>query len=113
MNSKEIKELRNFLNCCETLTKEQELKLEELNFRELIMCCLAYGYDVMASRDINMVSEYYGRPYFDKYTDKLGRERALEIYKDQKRFFDTKCVVEKNVYTDYEGVSYNSVVELD
>lgn len=113
MNSKEIEDLKNFLKCYKTLTKEQELKLEELNFRKMIMCCLAYGTDVMTSRVINMVSEYYGRPYFDEYADKLGRERALEIYKDQKRFFDTKCTVKKDVYTDYEGISYNSIVELD
>lgn len=113
MNSKEIKEQRDFLNCYKTLTKEQELKLEELDFRELIMCCLAYGTDVMTSRVINMVSEYYGRPYFDEYADKLGKERALEIYEDQKRFFDTKCIVQKNVYTDCEGVTYNSLVEVE
>lgn len=113
MNSKEIKEQRDFLNCYKTLTKEQELKLEELDFRELIMCCLAYGTDVMTSRVINMVSEYYGRPYFDEYADKLGKERALEIYEDQKEYFDTKCKVERNVYTDSEGLTYNSLIEVE
>lgn len=113
MNSKDIREQQNFLKCYKTLTKEQELKLEELKFRKMIMCCLTYGEDVMTSHNINMVSEYYGRPYFDEYADKLGKERALEIYKDQKRFFDTKCVVRKNIYTDCEDVSYNSLMELE
>lgn len=113
MNSKDIREQQNFLECYKTLTKEQELKLEELKFRKMIMCCLTYGEDVMTSRNINMVSEYYGRPYFDEYADKLGKERALEIYKDQKKFFDTKCIVQKNVYTDCEDVTYNSLVEVE
>ena len=35
----------------------------------------------------------------------------MEIYNDQKKYFDTKCRVEKNVYTDCEGVTYNRLVE--
>ena len=112
MNSKEIKEQRNFLNCYKTLTKEQELTLIELDLREMIMSCLAYDEDIMTSCNINMVSEYYGRPYFDEYADQLGRERALKVYEDQKKFFDTKCKVNKGVYTDNEGVSYNFVEEV-
>ena len=38
-------------------------------------------------------------------------DMVMEIYNDQKKYFDTKCRVEKNVYTDYEGVTYNSLIE--
>ena len=41
----------------------------------------------------------------------LGYDRVMEIYNDQKEYFDTKCRVEKNVYTDSESITYNSLIE--
>ena len=35
----------------------------------------------------------------------------MRVYNDQKHYFDTKCKVNKGVYTDSEGVTYNSLVE--
>lgn len=111
MNSKEIREQQTFLNCYKTLTDEQKLKLKELSLREMIMSCLVYGEDIFTSVCINACSEYYHRPYAEEYIDILGYDRVMEIYNDQKKYFDTKCRVEKNVYTDYEGVTYNSLIE--
>lgn len=99
MNSKEIREQQIFLNCYKTLNDEQKLKLEELSLRKMIMSCLIYGNDI------------FHRPYADEYIDILGYDRVMEIYNDQKEYFDTKCRVEKNVYTDSEGVTYNSLIE--
>ena len=39
------------------------------------------------------------------------KSQASSIYKEQKEYFDTKCRVESNVYTDYEGCTYNSLIE--
>lgn len=111
MNSKEIQEQRTFLNCYKILTDKQKLKLEELSLRDMIMCCLTYGNDIFTTKNINSVSKYYGRPYVDEYIDILGYDRVMEIYNNQKEYFDTKCKVEKNVYTDYEGITYNSLIE--
>ena len=90
MDSKEIKKQQAFLNCYKTLTDEQKLKLKELSLREMIMSCLVYGEDIFTSVCINACSEYYHRPYAEEYIDILGYDRVMEIYNDQKNYFDTK-----------------------
>lgn len=111
MNREEIRKQEQSLRRLETLTKEQELELEELSLRSMIMSCLVYGEDIFTSVCINACSEYYNKPYAEEYIDILGYDRVMEIYNDQKHYFDTKCKVNKGVYTDSEGVTYNSLVE--
>jgi hypothetical protein len=113
MNREEIRKQEQSLRRLETLTKEQELELEELSLRSMIMSCLVYGEDIFTSVCINACSEYYNKPYAEEYIDILGYDRVMEVYNDQKNYFDTKCKVEKNVYTDCEGVTYNSLVEVE
>ena len=111
MNSKKIEDLQSMLRSKNSLTDtEKELKIE-LDLREMIMSCLTYGEDIYTSVCINMVSDYYHKPYANEYIDLLGEEKVREIYNDQKNYFQTKCKVKYNVYTDYEGCSYNSLVE--
>lgn len=50
---------------------------------------------------------------FKEYIDLLGEEKVKEIYNDQKNYFQTKCKVNYNVYTDYEGCTYNSLTEME
>lgn len=111
MNREEIREQEQSLRRLKTLTKEQELELEELSLRSMIMSCLVYGEDIFTSVCINACSEYYHKPYADEYIDILGYDRVMRVYNDQKHYFDTKCKVNKGVYTDSEGVTYNSLVE--
>lgn len=114
MNSKEIKEIKSLMfnnKEWKNINSSARKLYEEMSLREMIMSCLTYGNDIFTSVCINGCSEYYHRPYADKYIDILGYDRVMEIYNDQKEYFDTKCRVEKNVYTDYEGVTYNSLIE--
>lgn len=114
MNSKEIKEIKNLMfdnKEWKNINSSARKLYEEMNLREMIMSCLIYGNDIFTSVCINACSKYYHRPYADEYIDILGYDRVMEIYNDQKEYFDTKCKVEKNVYTDYEGVTYNSLIE--
>lgn len=113
MNREEIREQEQSLRRLETLTKEQKLELEELSLRSMIMSCLVYGEDIFTSVCINACSEYYHRPYADEYIDILGYDRVMRVYNGQKHYFDTKCKVNKGVYTDSEGVTYNSLVEVE
>lgn len=113
MNREEIRKQEQSLRRLETLTKEQELELEELSLRSMIMSCLVYREDIFTSVCINACSEYYHRPYADEYIDILGYDRVMRVYNDQKHYFDTKCKVNKGVYTDSEGVTYNSLVEVE
>lgn len=98
MNSKDIKIMER-----NAKTKEEEA---EANFRSMIMSCLTYGDNIFTS-----ISSWTGKTYADEYIDILGYEKAMEIYNDQKRYFDECCTVEKGVYTDSEGVTYNRLIE--
>ena len=111
MNRKQTEEIKDMLRSKNSLT-ETEKKLEiELELREMIMSCFTYGGDIYTSVCMNMVSDYYHKPYANEYIDKLGEDRVREIYNEQKDFFENKCRVIHNVYTDYEGCTYNSRVE--
>lgn len=112
MSTKEIEEIkRGFPTDYKEWTEEEKQLDKELSLRSMIMSCLIYGEDIFTAVCINMCSEYYQRPYADEYIDILGKERVMEIYNEQKEYFDTKCKVNKNVYTDSEGVTYNSLIE--
>ena len=114
MNSKEIKEIKNLMfdnKEWKNINSSARKLYEEMSLREMIMSCLIYGDDIFTSVCINACSKYYHRPYAEEYIDILGYDRVMEIYNDQKEYFDTKCGVEKNVYTDCEGITYNSLIE--
>ena len=114
MNSKEIEEIKNLMfdnKEWKNINSSARKLYEEMSLREMIMSCLTYGEDIFTSVCINACSKYYHRPYAEEYIDILGYDRVMEIYNDQKEYFDTKCRVEKNVYTDCEGITYNSLIE--
>lgn len=105
MNRKTIEELKktlpNYIGCYKDMTEEQKRLDEELSCREMIMSCLIYGENIYSSR------------YIMEYTDDLGDQRVLELCKEQEKYFNENCEVLQNVYTDNEGVSYNSLVEKE
>lgn len=114
MNSKEIEEIKNLMFKNKewwNINSSARKLYVEMSLRNMIMSCLTYGEDIFTSVCINACSEYYHRPYADEYIDILGYDRVMEIYNDQKEYFDTKCRVKKNVYTDSEGLTYNSLIE--
>lgn len=98
MSSEKIKEMER-----NATTEKEET---EANFRSMIMSCLTYGDNIFKK-----ISMWTGKPYADEYIEVLGYEKAMEIYNDQKRYFDECCTVERGVYTDSEGVTYNHLVE--
>lgn len=116
MNSKEINEIKNLMfnnKEWKNINSSARKLYEEMSLREMIMSCLTYDNDIFTTKNINGCSKYYHRPYADEYIDILGYDRVMEIYNDQKEYFDTKCKVERNVYTDYEGVTYNNLIEVE
>lgn len=102
MNSKEIKKIKREMYNSENWKDENSMErrtYEEMSCRSMIMSCLIYGDNIYKSR------------YVMEYIDILGEQRVLELCKEQEEYFNTKCKVVKNVYTDSEGVSYNSLIE--
>ena len=102
MNSKEIRNIKNEMFNSEKWQDENSMErrtYEEMSCREMIMSCLTYGDNIYANK------------YVMNYIDILGEQRVFELCKEQEEYFNTKCKVMKNVYTDSEGLTYNSLIE--
>ena len=108
----------------------EELKTKEYNedgivcgegsCRSMIMSCLIYG----------TTKEEFMKAYAENYVkhseswvgnngkikrSKDGKFNSLEevsaVWDDQEKYFKKHCRVNYNVYTDSEGLSYNSITE--
>lgn len=102
MNSKEIEKIRMELMHNEKWydkKSKERLLYEEMCLRTMIMSCLTYSYNI------------YTDNYTLKFKDILGEDRFLKVCKEQEEYFKTKCRVKSNVYTDCDGVTYNSLIE--
>lgn len=87
---------------------------EELSMLEMLDSCFAYGgvsefYRVKSYNHDKSYYETYLKSYIDKGGSKEEFDKMLEI---QKKHLE-RCFVKHNVYTDSEGCSYNSIVDID
>lgn len=112
MTGKEIKQARNTLPARTRVpwaewTEEQKQLDRELFCREMINSLLIYhGHDGIKQ------DNYFGNKYLSEYRDELGDETVDRLCAEQLKDFE-KAVVHKNVGTDGEGLSYNSIVWAD
>ena len=76
--------------------------------RDMVMSCLTYG----------TTKDYFMKNYAPNYvkTRVSGKFKNLaeveKIWDDQEDYFRNHCRINHNVYTDSEGLSYNSIVEF-
>ncbi|MBO7691029.1 MAG: hypothetical protein J6T10_00160 [Methanobrevibacter sp.] len=120
MTEKQINELRASLPKWEngnppTLTLEQQIISEELDIREFMLSCLAYGNDYFEAIKSSWYVDNRRPNDFDwdrleKLGIKNGRQRVQELWDEMKKDFEEHATIAYHVYTDYEGCSYNSVV---
>ena len=115
MTQKQIDELKN------KEYFEDKIVYGEGSCRSMIMSCLTYG----TSKD------YFMKNYASNYVKhseswvgnngrvkrgKDGKFNSLEevsaVWDNQENYFKNHCRVNRNVYTDSEGLSYNSVTEF-
>lgn len=107
MTGKEIERMRNSMPKWENgkppvLTAEQERIDRELWCREMI----------------NSILIYYGKNnimndrYLKDYIEELGIETVKRLVNEQIEDFE-KATVLVDVHTDYEGLSYNSIIWAD
>lgn len=96
----------NYCGCAKYFTDADNRELAELDYRDMINTCLCYGegYDIFNER-----THTWGDTGLRYGFSKLGYERALEIWKEQKEFFERYARVTKCVFTDEEGCSYNNL----
>ena len=94
-------------------TKKDKQLERELSCREMINSCLIYGNDPF--RKIDKWWYGYGyceRSYMSDYEDELGEERVKQLYEEQK-FDISQATIHHGVYTDSEGLTYNSITWAD
>jgi len=82
------------------MTKTLRLKF----FKEMIESCFTYG---NAGRD-----SYQFKTYIQPYEKELGKKLFDEVYESHLQYLKANFRVEKNVYVDSEGVTYNSLKPL-
>ena len=88
-------------------TEEQKKLDAELSCREMINSCLCYsGIESFWHVDPWRWGEY--KSYAARHVAALGMERVKEIVKEQEEDF-ARAVVLRNVHTDSEGCTYNSI----
>lgn len=81
------------------LTTEETLELEEIRCISMIHACLIYGTDFFNGY----------KNYAKEHAKTLGEEKVNEIYAKEVEFFNEHATITKDVFTDSEGCSYNSV----
>lgn len=107
MTDKEMKKLKDTLpkwrnGKAPVLTEEQKLLDKKLWCVEMINSILIY----------NGKENIMNNEYLKKYIEELGIEIVEELVNEQIKDFD-KAVVLKDVVTDCEGLSYNSIIWAD
>lgn len=119
MTDKQIEKLQDSLRgkMFKDMTKEEYTLYHELSWRSYINSCLTYGQEYLIVDEngnlaVKKTNYWGGMSQYELYIKPIGEERAMELYREQKDTFARAKVI-KNVYTDSEGVSYNSVKWTD
>ena len=85
-----------------TLTP-QETREEVKSLKEMIDCCYTYG-------GADKTSYNYER-YVLPYAEKIGKRLFNRVYKEHLQDLMKNYSIKFDVYTDCEGLSYNSLVK--
>lgn len=84
-----------------------KLELEEMSCIDMINSILAYGGFGMTAEEIMQHQEQSCYNYLAKYVNLFGRARVVELIQGQ---IDSILSIHSSVFTDDEGVTYNSIV---
>lgn len=106
MTDKELQKIKDSLPKWDEQNEEEKKLDNELSCREMINSILIYGYLN------NTVDEIYENKYLRGYKKDISEERIKELIKEQQEDLK-KSKINQDVYTDSEGVTYNSVSWYD
>lgn len=90
--------------------QEYELRERELSCISMINSILAYSCHGYTAEEVMAHEESAYRNYLADYVEMLGREKVVALIQGQ---IDSIDHVEQNVYTDSEGLMYNSIIWKD
>lgn len=82
---------------------------QEIRCISMINSIICYHWNLKDSAKSLLDWEIGGRyhSYLQQYVDALGYDKVLTLMQKQ---MDDICDIKKNVYTDCEGVTYNSII---
>ena len=114
MTRKEIEKAKKslFVNGIYDLTDEEQKIANELSCREMINSILCYHGEIGLFTENGDLNRYLCRKSNDRDYYGIGKERVMELIAEQVSDFRQAKVL-RSVYTDGEGVTYNSIVWAD
>lgn len=89
---------------------EYQMAQKKLNCINMINSILAYDWYEESAEDIMVHEEKSYHNYLAEYVELFGRENVVALIQGQ---MDDIKTIKRNIYTDNEGVSYNSIVWAD
>lgn len=101
--------LRETWTAKKQLTPEQKQTRNKIECIDMVNSTLAYYWDdIMTAEELLDFELHHKRiSYLKEYVEKLGEECVLQIIKEQINDVDH---ILRNVFTDSEGLSYNSII---
>jgi hypothetical protein len=90
--------------------KEYKLRDEELSCISMIDSILAYHWFGQTAEDVMQMEENGYHNYLADYVEVFGREKVVALIQAQ---IDDIKEIKRNVFTDNEGLTYNSIIWRD
>ena len=87
--------------------KEYELREREISCISMINSILAYNWFGESAEQIMQMEERAYKNYLAEYVALFSRNHVIKLIQEQ---IDSIKSIKRNVHTDSEGVSYNSIV---
>lgn len=88
------------------MTDNSNIIYDEISYlKQMIESCFTYG---GAER-----TSYNFERYIKKYQDSLGTKLFDEIYTEHLELLNKEYMVKENVYSDNDGLNYNSLIKLN
>ena len=88
-------------------TEEQKQLEKELSCIDMINSILAYDWFGEDAESVMAHEEKAYKNYLAEYVELFGRNKVVELIQEQINSIST---IQRNVHTDSEGVTYNSIV---
>ena len=90
--------------------QEYKMREEELDCISMINSILAYNWFNQNAEEIVQMEERNHYNYLADYVKLFGRDRVVKLIKEQMGSIQN---IKRNVHTDGEGVTYNSIIWRD
>lgn len=99
MPEAELQKLKRTIPCFEKRTPEQQILAKQISWIEMVDCCYCYG-------QLDKLPEYIHDRYL--YAP-LSVDMMKQMTDEHVAYLQKNAVIDRSVYQDFEGVTYNSM----